>query len=174
MTTGFTSSHCRFECSGIATKPWTIRYSMVALERSLRSSKYCNIDDGLPPDNGLCNCSSCYCRLLVSWLTPVVHCRSGSSALNCFNAVNVAVSVRGPDWRSIGLLQLRSYEGLVCKCFDFHWTTSCVSMDKCTSGVCHFADRPIINRFVEVEIRIDDHAYKYFAHPGLASKWCYW
>jgi len=37
-------------------------------------------------------------------------------------------------------------------------------MDKCTSGVCHFADRPIINRFVEVEIRIDDHDYKYFAN----------
>jgi len=44
--------HCKFGCSGIATKPWTIQYSMVALERSLRSSKesqpkYCNIDDGL-------------------------------------------------------------------------------------------------------------------------------
>ena len=72
------------------------------------------------------------------------------------NTVNVTVSVRGPDWRSI--LQLRSYDGLVCKCSDFHWTTSGVSMDKFTSGVCLFADMIKINMFVEVELRIDDHA----------------
>jgi len=30
-------------------------------------------------------------------------------------------------------------------------------MDKCTSGVCLFAD--MINMFGKVELRIDDHAY---------------
>jgi len=110
--------HCKSECSGIATKPWTLRYSMVALERSLHSSrqsqpKYCKIDDGTSPDDSPC-CSSSRCRLLVSWSTLAFHWRSGRSPLNCFNTVNVTVSVRGPDWRS--MLQFKSYS-----CMQMLW-----------------------------------------------------
>jgi len=54
--------------------------------------------------------------------------------------------------------RLTKHTPAVCKCSDFHWTTSGVSMDKFTSGVCLFADMIKINMFVEVELRIDDHA----------------
>jgi len=130
--------HCRFEwCSGIVTKPWTIRYSMVPLRSSKESQpNYCNIDDRLPLT------MVCVVPVVIAgcWLAGRLQSFIVDLAVRCWTASiwSMLQWVRGPDWRSI--LQLRSYEGLVCKCFDFHWTTSCVSMDKCTSGVCLFAD----------------------------------
>lgn len=67
-------------------------------------------------------------RISIAAMSVTEHVGSIWSSLKD-NTVNVTVSVRGPDWWSI--LQLRWYEDLVCKCFDFHSTTSCVLVDVC-------------------------------------------